>query len=91
MGPLIYVSSPEKMTGSYALQLFQSSNSGEWALLLAAATLWTLPVVLLFFFAQRAFIQGIALTGMKTERPPPAWTCFRVRRRSAHQPAVRAF
>lgn len=65
MGPLIYISSPEKMTGSYALQLFQSANSGEWALLLAAATLWTLPVVLLFFFAQRAFIQGIALTGMK--------------------------
>jgi len=65
MGPLIYLSSPEKMTGSYALRLFQSANGGEWALLLAAATLWTLPVVLLFFFAQRAFIQGIALTGMK--------------------------
>lgn len=65
MGPLIYVSSPEKMTGSYALQLFQSANSGEWALLLAAATLWTFPVVILFFFAQRAFIEGIALTGMK--------------------------
>ncbi len=65
MGPLIYISTPEKMTGSYALRLFQSAGSGEWALLLAAATLWTLPVVLLFFFAQRAFIEGIALTGMK--------------------------
>ncbi len=65
MGPLIYLSSPDKMTGSYALRLFQSGNSGEWALLLAASTLWTLPVVLLFFFAQKAFIEGIALTGMK--------------------------
>jgi multiple sugar transport system permease protein len=65
MGPLIYVSSPEKMTGSYALRLFQSASGGEWAMLLAASTLWTLPVILLFFFAQRAFIQGIALTGMK--------------------------
>jgi multiple sugar transport system permease protein len=65
MGPLIYISSPDRMTGSYALRLFQSANSGEWALLLAAATLWTLPVVVLFFFAQRAFIEGIALTGMK--------------------------
>ncbi|MBM3459109.1 MAG: carbohydrate ABC transporter permease [Armatimonadetes bacterium] len=65
MGPLIYISSPERMTGSYALRLFQSAGSGEWAMLLAAATLWTLPVVLLFFFAQRAFIEGIALTGMK--------------------------
>jgi multiple sugar transport system permease protein len=65
MGPLIYLSSPEKMTGSYALRLFQSASGGEWALLLAASTLWTVPVILLFFFAQRAFIQGIALTGMK--------------------------
>jgi multiple sugar transport system permease protein len=65
MGPLIYISSPEKMTGSYALRLFQSASGGEWALLLAASTLWTIPVVLLFFFAQRAFIEGIALTGMK--------------------------
>jgi multiple sugar transport system permease protein len=65
MGPLIYISSPEKMTGSYALRLFQSSATGEWALLLAAATLWTLPVIGLFFAAQRAFIEGIALTGMK--------------------------
>jgi multiple sugar transport system permease protein len=65
MGPLIYISSPEKMTGSYALQLFQSANSGEWALLLAASTLWTLPVVILFFFAQRAFIEGVTLTGVK--------------------------
>lgn len=65
MGPLIYISSPEKMTGSYALRLFQSAGSGEWALLLAASTMWTIPVVLLFFFAQRAFIEGIAMTGMK--------------------------
>lgn len=67
MGPLVYVSSPAKMTGSYALRLFQSSNAatGEWAMLLCAATMWTLPVVLLFFFAQRAFIEGITLTGMK--------------------------
>ena len=55
LGPLIYISSPEQMTGSYALRLFQSANSGEWALLLAAATLWTLPVIALFFFAQRAW------------------------------------
>jgi multiple sugar transport system permease protein len=65
LGPLIYITSPENMTGSYALRLFQSANNSEWALLLAAATLWTVPVILLFFFAQRAFIEGIALTGMK--------------------------
>jgi multiple sugar transport system permease protein len=65
MGPLIYISSPEKMTGSYALQLFQSAHGGEWALLMAAATLWTIPILLLFFFAQRYFIQGVTLTGIK--------------------------
>ncbi|MFQ5809883.1 MAG: carbohydrate ABC transporter permease, partial [Armatimonadota bacterium] len=65
MGPLIYISSPEKMTGSYALQLFQSAHSGEWAMLMAAATLWTLPILVLFFIGQRYFIQGITLTGMK--------------------------
>jgi len=65
MGPLIYISSPELMTGSYALQLFKSANSGEWALLLCAASLWTLPVVGLFFFTQRYFIEGITLTGIK--------------------------
>jgi multiple sugar transport system permease protein len=65
MGPLIYISSPEKMTGSYALQLFRSAHSAEWALLTATATLWTLPVLALFFFTQRYFIQGITLTGIK--------------------------
>ncbi len=65
MGPLIYISSPEKMTGSYALQLFQSAHSGEWAMLMAAATLWTIPILVLFFIGQRYFIQGITLTGLK--------------------------
>jgi ABC-type glycerol-3-phosphate transport system permease component len=65
MGPLIYISSPHLMTGSYALQLFRSAHSAEWALLTAAATLWTLPVLTLFFFTQRYFIQGITLTGIK--------------------------
>ncbi len=65
MGPLIYIFSPWNMTGSYALRLFQSDNTGNWALLLAACSLWTVPVMLLFFFAQRAFIEGITLTGMK--------------------------
>ncbi|MBI3910909.1 MAG: carbohydrate ABC transporter permease [Armatimonadetes bacterium] len=64
MGPLIYISAPERMTGTYALHLFRSQNTTEWALLLAASTMWTLPVVVLFFFTQRYFIQGITLTGM---------------------------
>ncbi|MGC8834816.1 MAG: carbohydrate ABC transporter permease [Armatimonadota bacterium] len=65
MGPLIYISSPEKMTLAYALRLFQSAHSSEYGMLMAAATMVMLPVLLVFFFTQRHFIQGITLTGLK--------------------------
>lgn len=65
MGPLIYISSPEKMPVAYALQLYQSTHSAEYNLLMAAATMVVVPVVLLFFFTQRYFIQGVTLTGIK--------------------------
>jgi ABC-type glycerol-3-phosphate transport system permease component len=65
MGPLIYVSSPEKMPLAYALQLYQSAHSTEYNLLMAAATMVVVPVILLFFFTQRYFIQGVTLTGIK--------------------------
>ncbi|MHB1001524.1 MAG: carbohydrate ABC transporter permease [Armatimonadota bacterium] len=64
MGPLIYLNSPEKMTLAYGLQLFQSSHGAEYGLLMAASTLVMLPVLIIFFFTQRYFIQGITLTGM---------------------------
>lgn len=63
-GPLIYLSSPEKMPLAYALQLYQSQHSGEPGLLMAASTLVVLPIILLFFFTQRYFIEGVSLTGM---------------------------
>ncbi|MDI6828734.1 MAG: carbohydrate ABC transporter permease [Armatimonadota bacterium] len=65
MGPLIYINSPEKMTLSYGLQLFQGAHGAEYALLMAASTLVMLPVLIVFFFTQRYFIQGITLTGLK--------------------------
>lgn len=64
-GPLIYISSPENQTLSYALQLFQTTRGGEPGLLMAASTMVIIPVVILFFFTQRYFIQGITLTGLK--------------------------
>jgi len=64
MGPLIYVNNPENMPLSYALQLFQSERGGEPALMMAFATLTLLPVLLLFFFAQRYFIEGVTLSGL---------------------------
>lgn len=65
MGPLIYISSPEKMTLAYALQLFQGAHGGEPAMMMASATLVMLPVLGVFFFTQRYMIQGVTLTGIK--------------------------
>ncbi|RYG29929.1 carbohydrate ABC transporter permease [bacterium] len=64
MGPLLYVNTPENMPLSYALQLFQSERGGEPGLMMAFATLTILPVLALFFFAQRYFIEGVALSGL---------------------------
>ena len=65
LGPLIYVNTTMKMPISLALRLFQSLHDAEYGLMMAASTIATLPIVLLFFFAQRYFIQGIILTGIK--------------------------
>lgn len=65
LGPLIYISSPEKMTLAYALRLFQSAHGSEYGMLMAGSTLVMLPVLLVFFFTQRYFIQGVTLTGLK--------------------------
>ncbi|RYG38939.1 carbohydrate ABC transporter permease [bacterium] len=64
MGPLIYINSPENMTLSYALQLFQGDRSGEPGLLMAFGLLTMIPVLALFFAAQRYFIEGVTLSGL---------------------------
>ncbi|MBI2941516.1 MAG: carbohydrate ABC transporter permease [Chloroflexi bacterium] len=65
VGPLIYLNSEEKYTISIGLRVFQQQHSVEWALLMAASTLMTLPCIVIFFFAQQHFVKGIALTGIK--------------------------
>ena len=64
-GPLIYLNDERKATLSLGLQQFVSQHGAEWSLLMAASTLMTIPIILIFFFAQRTFIQGIALSGLK--------------------------
>jgi multiple sugar transport system permease protein len=65
LGPLIYVNDPSKYTLAYGLQQFMSAYGGQWTQLMAAAIVFTVPIIILFFFAQRTFIQGIATTGGK--------------------------
>ena len=63
LGPLIYLNDPDKYTVAYGLQQFMAKNGPQWSLLMAGSTLFVIPVVVVFFSAQRSFIQGIATTG----------------------------
>ena len=63
--PLIYLTSPEKMTLAVGLQLFRGRFSSDFNNLMAGSTIAILPVFVVFFFTQRTFVQGIALTGIK--------------------------
>lgn len=66
MGPLIYLNKQETYTLALGLRQFQSKQGGtEWHLLMAGSVLIIMPIIVLFFFAQKTFIQGIALTGTK--------------------------
>jgi len=63
MGPLIYLNSLENMTLAVGLRAFQGLRGTEWNLMMAAATIMIIPVLVLFFAAQRYFVQGIVTTG----------------------------
>ena len=66
LGPLIYLTRQETFTLSLGLQFFQSQHGGtQWHHLMAASTLMVCPIIILFFFTQKTFIQGIAMTGLK--------------------------
>jgi multiple sugar transport system permease protein len=63
--PLIYLQSREKFTVSLGLQQFNSVYSRNLPGLMAASTVALMPAVLIFFFAQRLFIQGVVISGIK--------------------------
>lgn len=65
LGPLIYLNDNKYYTLTLGLQAFMAEHYVEWDLLMAASALFTLPIVVLFFFAQKYFIEGITLTGIK--------------------------
>jgi len=63
--PLIYIQDQTLFPLARAAQVFQASHKLDWAQSMSAAVLISLPLVILFFFAQRKFIEGITLTGQK--------------------------
>jgi len=65
LGPLLYLNDPEKYTLSLGLQQFNGAYGQEWALLMACATIFVLPLFVLFFFTQRYFVEGVTFTGLK--------------------------
>jgi len=66
IGPLIYLNHQDQFTLALGLQFYQAQHGGTpWNLLMAACTLVTVPLLLLFLLAQRSFLEGIATSGMK--------------------------
>ncbi len=65
MGPLIYVTQAENYPLVVGLYAFLARFSVQWHLLMAASLIVTAPVLLLFFMAQRYFIEGVTMTGLK--------------------------
>lgn len=65
LGPVIYLSDQNKMTIPVGLTFFQGEYSTAWNLLMAGSLISLLPILVLFAVAQRYFVQGIVMTGIK--------------------------
>jgi len=65
LSPLIYLSSTDKFTLALGLRYYQGQYRVEWTLLMAASLVVLAPCIILFFIAQRYYIQGIVITGLK--------------------------
>jgi len=66
LAPMIFLTEPDTFTMALGLQQYQSQHGGsEWHLLMGASVLLVVPIIILFFFAQKTFIQGISTTGVK--------------------------
>jgi ABC-type glycerol-3-phosphate transport system permease component len=65
LGPLVYLTHESLFTVALGLQYFLGENGGYWNWLMAVSTLMIIPLMLIFFFAQRVFIRGIVMTGSK--------------------------
>jgi multiple sugar transport system permease protein len=64
-GPLIFLTNENLYTISLGLVQFQSRYDTAWGQVMAAATVFTLPVLVLFFVSQRQFVEGVTVTGIK--------------------------
>lgn len=62
VGPLMYLQDSKLYTLGIGLQMFKNAAQPEWTLLMAASTVFTVPLIVIFFFCQNAFLNGIQTT-----------------------------
>lgn len=65
LGPLVYISDPDKYTVALGLQQFKGLYNAQWHLMMAASAIALLPMIVVYFIGQKYFMDGIALTGIK--------------------------
>jgi len=63
--PFVVINTPERMTLPVGLSFLSANHATDWPLLMAGSSLSLIPVVIVFLLAQRYFVEGIALTGLK--------------------------
>ena len=65
MGPLIYLSSPEKYTMTLGIAYFKGVYTTQWNLVMAGSIVSVMPILIAYLCAQKYFIEGIAFSGVK--------------------------
>jgi multiple sugar transport system permease protein len=65
LGPLLYLNERKLYTLALGLQSMLSQYTSDWHVLMAAATLVTAPLIILFFLAQKSFVEGLTMGGIK--------------------------
>lgn len=65
LNPLIYLSQEKLYTIQLGIRYFQQVNGADYPLIMAATTMSLIPMIIIYLFAQRYFIEGIAVTGTK--------------------------
>ena len=65
LNPLIYLNSSSNYTLALGLQTFTTMYGTDYNLMMAASTIVLLPILIVFFFGQRYFIEGVATSGLK--------------------------
>jgi multiple sugar transport system permease protein len=63
--PLIFINSKSKMTVTLGIAALKGEFASEWTVMMAAATVSVIPILIIYIVAQKHFIQGITLTGLK--------------------------